>query len=173
MTTSSGSILTYTDETPAPPRLRLAEHPGPDYLDGAWWPRSRDLVVELADLVDHFPPASGRIVRALYSPPDWEPAPRRIPIAAGSIKVGSFPRDDTHSIDLTMADHTVLRLLVVPPASPGDQAAAALVAAAAPNNALSATAQLDAAGGHLDAAPVDHWSDDGGSWRDRGATPDR
>jgi hypothetical protein len=36
--------------------------------------RSRDLAVELADLVDHFPPQFGRIVRALFSPPvpeDW------------------------------------------------------------------------------------------------------
>lgn len=167
MTTSNGSILSYPDAARDEVRLGLGEHPGEDYLDGAWWPRSRDLAVELADLVDNFPPASGRIVRALYSPPDWEPAARRIPVATGSIKVGSFPRDDTHSIDLAMADHTVLRLLVVPSTFNETQAAAAFGAAVAPKNSLTATAQLAAAGGSPDEAPAEHWTDDGGSWQDR------
>ncbi len=71
--------------------------------------------MELADLVDHFPVECGRVVRALFSPPDWDPAPRRIPVEGGYIKVGSFPRDDTHLIELKTSDRTVLHVLVVPP----------------------------------------------------------
>ena len=48
----------------------MGDHPGRDHLDGGWWPQSRDLAVELADLVDHFPQAHGRIQRAVYSPPE-------------------------------------------------------------------------------------------------------
>src|SRR5690349_3595217 len=70
MSTSNGPILVSAIDTPSrgPLRLRMTEHPGRSYLDGGWWPQSRDLSRELADLVDHFPGAFGRIVRAVISP---------------------------------------------------------------------------------------------------------
>jgi hypothetical protein len=89
-------------------------------VDGAWWPQSRDLQAEAADLVDHLPTATGRINRLLFSRPDWdEPVVdgrgvRRIRAARGPIKVGSFPHDDTHLMVLTMASGRRLRLAVVP-----------------------------------------------------------
>jgi hypothetical protein len=142
----------------------MAAHPGRDHLDGGWWPQSRDLAVELADLVDHFPPHLGRIVRALYSPPDWNPAARQIPVASGFVKVGSFPRDDTHLIHLKTSDRTVLRVLVVPPGFSDGQGDEALLAAATVGNAHSAKALLDTVTDQSDIDPSDHWSDDGGSW---------
>ena len=54
--------------------------------------------MEVADLVEHFPLPSGRVVRVLISPPDWDPAPRQVRVAGGSVKIGSFPRDDTHLV---------------------------------------------------------------------------
>ena len=116
-----------------PLRLRMVEHPGSGRVDGGWWPQSRDLAVELADLVENFPPAVGRIVQVLYSPPDWDPAPRRIPVAHGFVKVGSFPGDATHLMHLTTSDRRVLRLIVVPPDVSGDGGAAALLAACLPD----------------------------------------
>jgi hypothetical protein len=114
-------------------RLRLASPDASGSLDGGWWPRSRDLAVELPDLIANFPPEAGRIVRALISPPDWEESPRRIPLRRGGIaKVGSFPRDDTHVVHLNTAAHTVL---VVPPNSDDAQGAALLDAAGAGNRA--------------------------------------
>jgi hypothetical protein len=147
-------------------RLRMAaERAGSNHLDGGWWPRSRDLAVELADLIDHFPPQFGRIVRALFSPPDWEePAPRRIPIAGGHVKVGSFPRDDTHLIQLNTSDGSVLHVLVVPPDFSDDQGDEALLAAATPGNAHPAEVLLDTVTEHPDVDPADHWGDVGGSW---------
>jgi hypothetical protein len=141
----------------------MAEHPGRNYLDGGWWPQSRDLPVELADLVDHFPVELGRIVRALVSPPDWEPAPRRIPVSGGFVKAGSFPRDDTHLINLTTSDRRVLHVLVVPPGYTRDQGDEALLAAATRGNAHSATDLLEEVTDHPDVDPMDHWNDDGGS----------
>ena len=163
MTTSEIITPTPTDQRPAL-RLRLAEHPGEGPLDGGWWPRSRDLAVELADLVDHFPIAQGRIMRALVSPPDWDPAPRRIPVARGYLKVGSFPQDDTHVIELSMDDHTVLRVLVVPPGLTPDQGDEALLAAATADSQQSASSILETVSEHPDVDPFDHWKDDGGSW---------
>jgi hypothetical protein len=112
----------------------MAKHPGRDHLDGGWWPQSRDLAVELADLADNFPAELGRIVRAVYSPPDWDPAPRRIPVRDGYVKVGSFPRDDTHLIHVKTSNRKVLRVLVVPPGSTDDQGREALLAAATSGN---------------------------------------
>lgn len=143
-----------------PLRLTLAEQPGRDVLDGGWWPQSRDLAVEIADLVDHFPAEQARIVRVLYSPPDWDPAPRRVPVATGWVKTGAFPHDDTHLVLLTTAtsDRRVLRLLVVPPELTEGQGDEALLAAASRGNAHPAASLLRTVTEHPEVDPRDHWS---------------
>ncbi|HJQ05703.1 MAG TPA: DUF5994 family protein [Nocardioides sp.] len=151
-----------TSSTHGPLRLRMAEHAGRNRLDGGWWPYSRDLATELADLVDHLPPGSSRVVRALFSPPDWDPAPRRVPIGRGYLKAGSFPGDDTHLMLLTTADRTVLRLLVVPPGFTPAQAEEALLASATSGNAHSAAELLHEVLDHGEVDPFDLWADDGG-----------
>jgi hypothetical protein len=101
-------------------RLHLSESAPPGRVDGAWWPRSRDLQGEAADLVDHFPAASGRISRLLFSRPDWDGSSqdgrgtRKIVAERGPVKVGSFPSDDTHLMILTMTSGQRLKLLVIP-----------------------------------------------------------
>jgi len=141
----------------APLRLRMVEHVGRDHLDGGWWPQSRDLVVELADLVEHLPAQYGRVVRAVYSPPDWDPAPRRVAVSGGYVKVGSFPRDDTHLIQLKTYDHKVLHVLVVPPGFSKGQGDEAMLAAASPGNAHPAAELLHTVTDHPDVDPADHW----------------
>ena len=165
MSTSNSPVPLCAPAMPGrgPLRLRLAEHPERGHLDGGWWPRSRDLAVELADLVDHFPHRSGRIVRALVSPPDWDPAPSRIPVRRGNVEVGS-PSCDTHLIHLTTVDGTVLRVLVVPPGFTSDQGDEALLASATAGNAHAAKDLLEEVTDHPDIDPTDHWTDDGGSW---------
>ncbi len=141
-----------------PLRLRLSEHQGDDHLDGGWWPHSRDLDVELRQLVDGFPPERGRVVRALYSPPDWEAGtPRNLPVAAGRVKVGSFPADDTHLLNLTMSDRSVWHLVVVPPEFTADQGEEALLAAATPGNRHHAADLLHTVEGEAASVRADHW----------------
>ena len=165
MTTSN------TPRSRTPLRLRMSAHPGRGTLDGGWWPQSRDLTIELTDLAAHFPLASGRIVRALFSPPDWDSAPRRLHVGQGQVKVGSFPHDDTHVILLTTADHTTLRLLVVPPDMSDDQGAEALLAAGTEHYAHSAGCLLDTVSEHPDVDPAQHWTHEGDAWRDRADGP--
>src|SRR3954451_23081118 len=162
MSTSKGPILASESTSPSrqPLRLRMAEHPGKHRLDGGWWPQSRDLAAELADLVDHFPAQAGRIVRALVSPPDWDSTPRIVPVIGRNVKVGAFPRDDTHLVHLKTANRTMLYVLVVPPGFTPDQGDEALSASARSGNAHTATEVLDEATGHSDLAPIDHWRDD-------------
>lgn len=125
---------------------------GRDRLDGGWWPHSRDLATEFAALVDDFPSEHGRIVRGVYSPPDWDDSPRRIAVRGRSVKVGRFPRDDTHVIYLTTSDRVVYCLLVVPSAFDEAQGSEAMLAAATRGNRHSAADLLDVV---TNEAPVD------------------
>lgn len=150
MTTSTPSTPTGDHRGPtvadrAAPRLRLvAAGDRTGRLAGGWWPRSRDLETELADLVDHFPATHGRVARALYSPPDWDRAARRIVIARGSMKIGSFPRDDTHLMQLTLLGGSSVDLLVVPPETDAPTAELLLAEAATPGNTRTAVEVLAA-----------------------------
>ena len=126
-----------------PLRLRMTELPRTHPLDGGWWPQSRDLTVELADLVDNFPDGMGRIVRATFSPPDWEDQPRRVPIARGYVQTGFAAGDDTHVMMLRTSERTELCLLVVPPGMSDEQGEEALTAAVTPGYASSPGAILD------------------------------
>jgi hypothetical protein len=146
-------------------RLDLTAHPGVGVLDGAWWPYSRDLETELADLVDHFPHEAGYVSRAVFSRPDWRTQPRKIKVARGSLKTGSFPRDDTHVLLLRLATGQQLRVLVVPPETPASPARHLMSLATAPTNRRSGADLLAAsiAAGVHEPDPADRWTDDGGS----------
>ncbi len=126
-----------------PLRLRMGE-PGKQPLDGGWWPQSRDLTTELGDLVDHFPAELGRVVRVLFSPPDWDDSPKRVPTARGYVKVGFDPHDDTHVVVLGTSDRQELCILVIPPDMSKAQGNEALRAAVTPGYATSPTALLEA-----------------------------
>ncbi len=179
MTTSTSPVRTPSTST-GPLRIVLAAPRRNRRLDGGWWPHSRDLAVELAQLLAGLPEETGRAVRAVYSPPDWDTPPRRVPLASGYLKVGSFPRDDSHLLDLRMLNGTTLRLLVVPPTADPQRARTALDAAAAEGDTgtvatiLSAMdppseEQPDQPSDDWDEAPSDpeeHWTDDGGAWWD-------
>lgn len=138
-------------------RLRLADDPTPGAVDGAWWPRSRELQEEAADLVDHFPDPVGRINRLLFSRPDWDHSTnaegggvRKIVAARGPVKVGSFPGDDTHLMILTMASGRRLRLVVIPSSA----------TRADGERLLSAAGAIDAV--PSEGADRDRWDNEGG-----------
>ena len=173
MSTSNGD--THSSEvlplSRGPLRLNLAQDPGRNRLDGAWWPQSRDLGVELADLVDNFPSSAGRIVRARLSPPDWDAAPHEVAVAGGYVQVGSLSRDDSHMIHLMLSDLTVVSVLVVPPGFTDGQGAEALLAAAAAGNSHSAADLLEEVTNSPDADPRDRWTDHGDSWWGASAVP--
>lgn len=138
-------------------RLRMADHPGKNSLDGGWWPYSRDLVLEMTDLARNFPVLHGRITRALYSRPDWDTAPHRVDLGTSRLKLGSFPEDDTHVLVVQTANRERLTLLVVPPRFTQAQGEEALLAAATPGNAHSGGEVLHEVTDHPDADPADRW----------------
>lgn len=121
MPTSSRAV---PSTPPAELRLHWSDEASPDRVDGSWWPWSRDLQREAADLVDQLPTAYGRVSRLLFSPPDWDSSSadgrgvRSIRAAHGAVDVGSFPSDDTHLMILTLSSGRRLKLLVIPSDTP-------------------------------------------------------
>jgi Family of unknown function (DUF5994) len=98
---------------------------------GAWWPRNRTLADHLDDLFASWPPHAGRIVRVLYSPPDWDDRPRSVAASGRRVKTGSFPRDDSHQLQLRIGDGVRRAITVIPPATEARVAHDILTAVAA------------------------------------------
>src|SRR5687768_7565343 len=142
-------------------RLHMTREPGRDTLDGGWWPHSRDLVVELTDLVEHFPERFGRITRVLVSPQDWDLRAGSVAVSGRYVKVSAAARDDDAHLALLSTSHrTLLRVLVIPPGFTTDQGEEALLAAATHANSHSAQELLDTVTEHPDVDPRDHWPED-------------
>ncbi|WP_406443510.1 DUF5994 family protein [Streptomyces sp. NBC_01613] len=99
-------------------------------LDGAWWPRSRDLLSELPALTEVLDPLWGRITRIAINPKYWPVIPRQVPVGGHIVKVGWFtPEIDPHKLLLLSYRTGRWDLLIIPPET-GAESAARLMAAA-------------------------------------------
>ncbi|MFF1381309.1 DUF5994 family protein [Streptomyces sp. NPDC058308] len=99
-------------------------------LDGAWWPRSRDLARELPALTDLLDPLWGRITRVTVNPTYWPTVPRKVPVNGHVVNVGWFRAEqDPHQLLLLSYHVGRWDLLIIPPET-GAAAAARLMAAA-------------------------------------------
>ncbi|MEU1000905.1 DUF5994 family protein [Streptomyces tibetensis] len=135
---------TLPDPEPvATPVARLAlktDGPSRGLLDGAWWPRSRDLLSELPSLTDVLDPLWGRITRIAVNPEHWPVIPRTVPVDGHIVKVGWFtPEIDPHKLLLLSYGTSRWDLLVIPPET-GAESAARLMAAASDHDGSPLTA---------------------------------
>ncbi|MEU0851192.1 DUF5994 family protein [Streptomyces flaveolus] len=153
----------------SPVRLSLAPAgSAPLLLDGAWWPRSRDLTAELPALTSVLDPLWGRITRVTVNPAQWPVVPRKVPVAGHVVKVGWFRfEQDAHELLLLSYQVGRWNLLVVPPRTPPATAAWLMAAAAHPRRAETAS-RLMADAAHLtatagpDRAGEAVWESEGG-----------
>jgi hypothetical protein len=113
-------------------------------LDGAWWPRSRDLATELPPLITVLGHRGIRISRVAYHRDSWEPAPRRLPADGRILRLGWYPGLDPHLVRLTSGGDGRVRLdlLVVPPDLDEAAGRQAMTAASRAGNHAVATAVL-------------------------------
>jgi hypothetical protein len=96
-------------------RLRLKpKGPVTGYVDGAWWPRSRDLTAELPALAEVLAVRLGRIERAAYALSTWENTPRRFEVDGYPVHMEGFTYQDQNIIHVTGSNRGRLTLLVVP-----------------------------------------------------------
>ena len=86
-------------------RLRLKpKAPPTGYVDGAWWPRSRDLTAELVALAEVLAVRLGRIERVAYVLSTWDTAPRKPEIGGFRVRLEGFSHQDRNIIHLTPRD---------------------------------------------------------------------
>ena len=73
-------------------RLRLAPHRDlPRAIDGAWWPRSYDLLAELPQLLAGLPHAWGHITSVTVSGATWSAVPGRMLVSNQVVRLRRTP----------------------------------------------------------------------------------
>jgi hypothetical protein len=117
------------------PRLRLKpKAPTTGHVDGAWWPHSDDLLMELPDLLAVLSVRLGRIDRVIYNLTEWASAPAKLPIDGRVVRLAGYYRQPVNTVEV-LGNRNKIVLLVVPAHSEPDRAHDTMMAAAAPNNA--------------------------------------
>jgi hypothetical protein len=96
--------------------LRADAGTGGSAFDGAWFPRTRDLTVEVPELIAELDRRGVRIERFTYALDAWSPAPRKVVVQGRTVRTGGFRSMDPGIVCLTW-DGGLKRadLLVVPP----------------------------------------------------------
>lgn len=161
------------DVAAAAARIRLkprSDHRG--MVDGAWWPRSRDLARELPPLMEALDREAnwGRIHHVTVNVRMWPEIPKQMGIGEHIVRVGWFDAEqDPNDICLISMRHGGRwDLLVVPPELDPRSADRLMVRASAPGNmetasALLATATAYPADPPGDAQSLTDWESEGGS----------
>ncbi|WP_405616712.1 DUF5994 family protein [Streptomyces sp. NBC_00076] len=160
-----------SSSSPTSSSLRLSLAPAgaaPALLDGAWWPRSRDLVAELPTLMAVLDPLWGRITRVTVNPTHWPVVPRKVPVAGHVVNVGWF-RSEQDPHELLLLSYHVGRwnLLVVPPWTDPVSAAWLMSAASDPLGTSTASRLMEQAARRRTVTETDRaveavWDSEGG-----------
>ncbi len=129
------------------------------FVDGAWWPRSPDLVAELPALVAVLAGRLGRAGRVTFNLTSWRPPPRRLVVDGRDVRLEGFRTQHANTLTVIGTDRrTRLTLLVIPPAADPEHAYQVLDTAAGRDNVDSPDALLhDRA-----ASATQRWETEGG-----------
>lgn len=116
-------------------------------LDGAWWPRSTDLIIELPQLLDAVSRRIGRIRGVLLNQEEWLPTPVDwTPAGNHRVRIGWYGHQEAHMAVLIGDSAKRVDLLVIPCSDDPRSASAAMALATAMGNTLSGPEALRAAG---------------------------
>ncbi|MFE1320562.1 DUF5994 family protein [Kitasatospora phosalacinea] len=123
-----------------PLRLLLApERRKPGRLDGAWWPRSNDLLRELSALAAALDARWGRVTRITVNPAQWPVVPRRVPVAGHVVHAGWYTTEQDKHMVMLCSYGRRLDLLVVPPQTDPVDADRFMAEASDPRNTRTAS----------------------------------
>jgi hypothetical protein len=106
-------------------------------LDGAWWPRSRDVTVELPRLIVALTEHLGPVRRVGLDAQTWERLPTRLVVEDRVVHIDSSRIGDDTAL-ITCGDRDLFSLLVVPPEAGHGAACAAMAKAVRADNATRA-----------------------------------
>jgi hypothetical protein len=128
-------------------RLRLKpDSSATGFVDGAWWPTSRDLAAELPALVAGLAGELGRVERMGYNIDAWDVVPRTVRIGNAVVRMAGFRFQAPATIDV-IGELRTLTLLVVPPETDARAAQEILAAASRAATTDSIDALLSSAAG--------------------------
>lgn len=132
-----------TAPTPAPGAVRLRIKPATTHtgmVNGAWWPRSRDLARELPPLIAALDEIWGRIYHATVQVGMWPDIPKRVLTGNHVVRVGWYDAEQDPDDICLVSLRGGMRwdLLVVPPELDPDAAERVMTAAASVDNFQSA-----------------------------------
>jgi hypothetical protein len=147
-------------------RLRLKPRgPVTGFVDGGWWPRSRDLTAELPALLAVLAVRLGPVESVSYNLDAWGPTPRKITLDGRLVRLAGYRSQHPATIDVLSATHRIT-LLVVPPEATPQAAHTTLMAAGHRANAdrIEALLLVSAADAADDVAQQ-QWDLDGGPVR--------
>ena len=138
-TSASTRIIASRSGSSSSPKTAIAV----GQVDGAWWPRSRDLALELRALLPVLAVRLGRIERVTYHLGDWDPAARKIVVDGSVVRMGGFRSQRACTLDVLAELHRVT-LLVLPAGSSPVSAHRVLLTAGHRDNADSVAELLSA-----------------------------
>lgn len=118
----------------------------PTRIDGAWWPRSRDLTAELPALIAGLERRWNRITRITVNPAHWPVIPRKVQVNGHVVRVSWFKaKQDPH--ELTLLSYRTGRwdLLVIPPRTSAATATWLMTAATDPLRASTGSHLMEEA----------------------------
>jgi hypothetical protein len=96
--------------------LRPDAGDGRSPFDGAWFPRSRNLAVEVPELIAELDRRGVRVERFTYALDAWEAPPRKLSVGDRPVRTGGFRSMDPLVVCVTWdAGTRRADLLVVPP----------------------------------------------------------
>ena len=114
-------------------RLQLKPHRSvSEHIDGAWWPRTTNLVGELPDLLTSVSKRLGPVVMVGYRRNGWEETPASTELGGHTVELLGFTSDEPASVILIGADGHHLTLHVIRPDAGEEIARKALEQAAIP-----------------------------------------
>ncbi|MFC3964462.1 DUF5994 family protein [Nocardia jiangsuensis] len=135
---------------PAPrPAVRSApvRPPRPGLVDGAWWPRTLDLVAELRALAPCLVERLGAVERVTYDLAAWQPAPKRMLLDGRSVRLDGYGYGPARgTLGVLGVDRRRVLLLVIPVDAAPAIAGSLLSTAGAPPGREYTGAELTAAG---------------------------
>lgn len=103
------------------------------FVDGAWWPESRDLAAQVPALLEALPAGLGRIERVSYNLAAWGTTARGLRIDDAVVHLAGYRTQNHDTVDVIGRDQLVT-LLVVPPDTADDAARGAMRAASSADN---------------------------------------
>ena len=109
-------------------------HPSCGLVQGAWWPQSDQMHIELPRLLTALSPRTGAVDRVIYDESNWAPASLRMEFRGRSIILEGSHTTSTNTLSLIGEGFGRLVLLVVPPYTNPTRAYTAVMTASKPDD---------------------------------------